>query len=161
MNNKKPRFNVVDGLIILLIAAVIFAAVYIFVLRKNKSDGAEVNYQTIEYVVEMKNVDERYAGAVKKDQPIQDAIKRKNIGKVVGVQSVPYEKITFNSVDGVETVSEVEGKITMTVTIEATAVATDQAFTVDGCVIRVGQEYSLMLPNMYFVGYCIEINELQ
>lgn len=158
MSNKKLRFNFIDALILLAVLLVMLVAWYFFVLRDTGSDVSEVSYNTIEYVIEVSNIESRFDGTVKRDQSVEDAIRRKKIGKVAGVQTVPYEKITFNKIDGVETVSEVEGKITMAITIQAEAIETDQSFLVDGCEIKVGLEYSLMLPEFYGTGYCVEIN---
>ena len=94
---------------------------------------------------------------MKKGQLVEDAVERKKIGTVSGIQAVPFEKITFDYVNGRETTSSVEGKVTLKITIEAQAVETDRAFTVDGCEIRVGQQYSLILPDLYGYGYCTEL----
>jgi len=120
-----------------------------------------VVYQNIQYVVEVNNLDEQYEEMITKGQSVQDAVERRSIGVVSGVQTVPYEKITFDKNNGEEKVSSVEGKISMKITIDAQAVETDRDFSVDGCVIKVGKQYSLMLPEMYAVGYCIEIIEKQ
>ena len=158
MSKRKLRFNAIDALIILVIAAAVFALLYIFVFSgRGTQTAAEVNYTTIRYVVELQNIDEHLEDAVKKGQPVQDAVERKKIGTVSGVQAVPFEKVTFDYQNGTETSSAVEGMITLKITIEAQAVETDRAFTVDGCEIRVGQQYSLILPDLYGYGYCTEI----
>ena len=158
MSKRKLRFNAIDALIILVIAAAVFVLLYVFVFSgRGTQNAAEVNYTTINYVVEIQNLDEHLTEAVKKGQPVEDAVERKKIGTVSGVQPVKYEKITFDSQNGVETAAAVEGKITLKITIEAQAVESDRAFTVDGCEIRVGQQYSLILPDLYGFGYCTEI----
>ena len=58
-----------------------------------------------------------------------------------------------------EKVAGAADRITIRITVEAQAVETDRAFTVDGCEIRVGEQYSLMLPDFYAVGYCIELRD--
>lgn len=157
MSKRKLRFNAIDALIILVIAAVVFVLLYIFVFSGRGTQAAEVNYTTIQYVVEIQNIDEHLEDAVKKGQLVEDAVERKKIGTVSGTQAVPFEKITFDYENGHETTSAVDGKITLKITIEAQAVETDRAFTVDGCEIRVGQQYSLILPDLYCYGYCTEI----
>lgn len=158
MSKRKLRFNAIDALIILVIAAAVFVLLYVFVFSgRGTQNAAEVNYTTINYVVEIQNLDEHLAEAVKKGQPVEDAVERKKIGTVSGVQPVKYEKITFDSQNGVEIAAAVGGKITLKITIEAQAVESDRAFTVDGCEIRVGQQYSLILPDLYGFGYCTEI----
>ncbi len=158
MSKRKLRFNVIDALIILVIAAAAFVLLYVFVFSgRGTQAAAEVTTTTIRYVVELQNMDEHLQDAVKKGQLVEDAVERKKIGTVSGIQAVPFEKITFDYVNGREATSSVEGKVTLKITIEAQAVETDRAFTVDGCEIRVGQQYSLMLPDLYGYGYCTEI----
>ena len=60
-----------------------------------------------------------------------------------------------------EVVSDVEGKITMKITIEAEAVDTESAYLVNNCQILVGKQFSLILPEMYAVGYCIDLSDNQ
>jgi len=161
MNKKKFRFNAIDVLILLIITAVVFVLLYVFVFTDDSTEQPDVVYQNIQYVVEVNNLDEQYEEMITKGQSVQDAVERRSIGVVSGVQTVPYEKITFDKNNGEEKVSSVEGKISMKITIDAQAVETDRDFSVDGCVIKVGKQYSLMLPEMYAVGYCIEIIEKQ
>ncbi len=158
MSKRKLRFNAIDALIILVIAAAVFVLLYVFVFSgRGTQTSAEVNYTTIQYVVELQEIDEHLEDAVKKGQMVEDAVERKKIGTVSGVQAIPYEKVTFDYENGWETVASVEGKLTLKITIEAQAVESDRAFTVDGCEIRVGQQYSLILPDLYGFGYCTEI----
>lgn len=157
MTGRKVKFNAIDAIIILILAAAVGVLLYIFVFSAKESQTADVTTRTIQYVVEVQNIDEHFDSVVEKGQPVQDAVQRKNIGKVAGVQAVPFEKITFNYETGRETVSSSEGMITLKITIEAEVIETDRAFTADGCEIRVGEQYSLMLPEMYAVGYCTDI----
>lgn len=161
MNNRKLRFNAIDVIIILLLAAVVYVILNIFVFSDNKNDSSAVNYKTIQYVVEVNNIDERFGSIVEFGQAVQDAVEKKNIGTVVGVQTSPYKKSNFNYEEQREVVSTVENRISMKITIEAEAVDTEYAYTVNGCAIRVGQQYSLILPDMYAVGYCIDLNDKQ
>jgi len=157
MTGRKVRFNAIDAIILLILAAAAGVLLYIFVFSKDTAQTAEGSSRTIQYVVEVVNIDDHFADAAKIGQPVQDAVKRKHIGTVVGVQSYPFEKNTFSYDTGKTTVSAADGRITMKITIEATVTETDRAFSVDGCEIRVGEQYSLMLPGMYGVGFCTDI----
>ncbi len=157
MTGRKVRFNAIDAVILLILAAAAGILLYILVFSKDTAQTTEGTTRTIQYVVEVANIDDHYADAAKAGQPVQDAVKRKQIGKVVGVQTYPYEKNTFSYDTGKTTVSGADGMITMKITIEADVTETDRAFTVDGCEIRVGEQYSLMLPGMYGVGFCTDI----
>ena len=148
--NRKLRFNAIDVLILLLIAAVIYVVLNVFVLNSDGSQNSSVNYKTIQYVVEVGNLDERFAQSVKAGQSVQDAIEKK-----------PYKKNNFSYDENKEVVSDVEGKITMKITIEAEAVDTESAYLVNNCQILVGKQFSLILPEMYAVGYCIDLSDNQ
>ncbi len=157
MTGRKVRFNAIDAIILLILAAAVGVLLYIFVFSAKDTQSTEGSVRTIQYVVEVQNIDDHFENAVEIGQPVQDAIKRKHIGTVVGVQTLPFEKVTFNYETGKSTVSAAEGVITLKITIEASVTETDRAFTVDGCEIRVGEQYSLMLPELYGAGYCTDI----
>lgn len=158
MKEKKIRFNFIDVLLILVIAAVVFALLYIFVLSENKNEVvASTEQTTIRYVIQATGVDEQFDGLAKVGDPAEESVVRKNIGTVIGVQSEPNKKVTFDYENGRETVSEVDGRVTVNLTIEATATESDTAFSVNGCDIRVGQQYSVALPDVFLSGYCIEL----
>lgn len=159
MNKRKLRFNAVDVLIILFIAAAAFVLLYVFVLSDRSSDAQIGDPAKIEYVVQIQNVDSRFAESVRRGQHVEDAITRKSIGNVIGVEPKPYEKISFDSIAGREVISEVEGRITLLVTIEADVRETDRAFLADGCDIRVGKQFSLIFPDFYGVGYCTALTK--
>ncbi|MBQ5355191.1 MAG: DUF4330 domain-containing protein [Clostridia bacterium] len=156
MTRKKLSFNLVDVLILLVIAAAAFLVLYVFVLsgRGGVAESAS-DPVGIRYVVEIVNLDDRFAGSVKEGQAVFDGVTQKKIGEVDDVEIVPYEKIVFDYDNAKERVSEAEGRQTMRITVTADAVETDRAFTVNGTVIRVGTQYSLMLPDFYGVGFCI------
>lgn len=157
MKTRKLRFNAVDALILLVLAAVVLVLLYVFVFSGRNTASAEVSYKDIQYVIEIQKVDARFSEKVKKGQPVEEAVERKKVGTVVGVQAVSADEITFDYENGKETVSTTENMVHLKVTIEAQAVETEQAFLVDGCAIRVGQQYSLIFPDLYGIGYCTEL----
>lgn len=161
MEKRRIRFNFIDLLILLAGAAAIFVLLYVFVLsgRKSAAVSGEAETVRLEYVIEIQNVDEKFAEIIKKDQPVQDAIKRKNIGTVTGVAHDSFQKIVFNYESGEEVLSSVEDRITLVVTIQADATEGRDAYTVNGEVIRVGEQYSLIFPGMYGVGFCTSLKE--
>ena len=162
MAKRKIQFNFIDLLILLAGAAAIFVFLYVFVLsgRKNADEPGDSNVVTLEYVIEIQDLDKSFAESVKKDQSVQDAIKRKNIGTVIGVETDEYNKIVFDYNTGEEILSPVENKITMSVTIQTDAVEGKDAYSANGIVIRVGEQYSVIFPGMYGVGYCTSLKKV-
>ena len=154
MNKRKVRFNFIDLLILLLVASAVFVILYVFVLSDRNASEPAQEEKTIQYVVEFLNVDERFDEIIKKEQPVQDAIRRKAMGTVVGVEPKDFEKITFSQNTGEEILSNAEGRRTIYVTIETKVVETKEAFMADGVAIRVGEQYSLIFPEFYGVGFC-------
>ena len=160
MNKRKLRFNGVDVLLILLAAAAAFVLLYVFVLSDRGSDVQSAGDTVkIQYVVQLQNLDSRFAESVRRGQHVEDAITRKSIGTVVGVEVKDFEKITFDYDTGREIVSRADDRITLLVTIEADVTETDRAFLADGCDIRVGKQFSLILPELYGVGFCIRLDK--
>ena len=157
MNKRKIRFNFIDLLILLAAAAAVFVLLYVFVLSDRAQSADSEERTTVQYVVEILNVDERFSEVIRKGQKVEDAIRRKTVGTVVGMEAKPFEKITFDYQSGEEVLSEAEGRITLYVTVETSVVETDSAFLADGVEIRVGEQYSLIFPDFYGVGYCTSL----
>ncbi|MBQ7557697.1 MAG: DUF4330 family protein [Lachnospiraceae bacterium] len=158
MKKRKLRFNIIDLLIILLIVAAVVVAAKFLIDRSNSAAGPE-NKTVITYVVEFINIEERFSNSVQAGDSVQYEVKKVDFGTVVGVQSSPYQQITFNYDEKVETVSTIEDKITLSVTIEAEVEESDRGFSRNGSDIRVGQPYSLNFPNFAGTGYCVKVTE--
>lgn len=159
MEKRKLKFNAVDALLILLAAAAVFVVLYVFVLSEKPADAAET--QKIQYVVEIVNIDASFKNSVAVEQPVKDSVKQANIGKVIGVQDdTDFSKIVFDYEHNTEVTAKAKDRINMSITIEADAQVSDQAFTVNGVEIRVGKQYGLILPSFYGVGYCIKLTEV-
>lgn len=161
MNKRKLRFNAVDAILLLVIAVVIFAVLYIFVFSESSNQTAQNNYKTIRYTVYVQNLDERFENMIKTGQQVTDGVEKKGIGTIVGVQSSPTVVTTFDYEAEKQVEEVMEGKINVKITIEAQAIDTETAYIVDGCTIRVGEHYSIMLPDFYCSGYCIDLNDNQ
>ena len=154
MPKRKLRFNFIDLLLLLLAAAAIFILVVVFVQRPKADDKVK-----IQYVVEIQNVDEAFKDLIKKGQPVQDAISRNLVGTVEGSQADEFQMITFDYDKKEEVLTSIAGRKTLKVTINAEAEKTRDAFVVNGVVIRVGKQYSLVFPNMYGVGFCTSLTD--
>ena len=159
MKERKIRFNFIDVLIILLVAAVAFALVYIFVLSDKKADvSADGASASVRYVIQATDVEDRFDNLVSVGDEVFDAVTRKSIGTVVGVQTTPTQKIAFNYDEEKEIVVEVPDRITYAITIETDADESDRGFSVNGIVLKVGHKYTISLPDFYCSGYCIQLS---
>ena len=160
MANRKIRFNFIDLLILAVIALAVLLLLYVFVWSGRGTQTTETQTATIEYVIEIQKIDETLKNAVEKNQPVEDAVERKNIGTVKSTDAKTTQEINFNYTTGKEEYSEVEGKINLYVTIAAEAVETESSFTVNGYEVCVGKLMSVILPDFQGYGYCIELTKL-
>ena len=161
MNKRKIRFNAIDVLLILVLLAIVAAVLYIFVLSDRGGDTLTAATHPIEYVIEVSEVEEQYVSLIKEGQPVEDAVWRKQIGTVAGVEAAPYEKVLFDYKNNEETTASRDGYVTLKITVAADAEETDRAFLVNGDAIRVGLKYSVRLPDFYGEGFCTKLTKVQ
>jgi len=160
MTKRKIRFNFVDLLILLLFAAAAALVAFVFMGRDGSESVSETHPATIEYVVELKNLDSSLQDTLAVGQTVEDAIERKTIGELRAISKSDAQVIHFNYTTGEEEYSVVEGKINLTLTIRATAEESDVSFTVNDYEVRVGKLISIILPGFQGHGYCIGLRKL-
>lgn len=160
MTKRKIRFNFVDLLILLIIGAAVALLALVFVGGFGKSSASETQTATIEYVVEIKNLDSSLQDTLAVGQLVEDAVERKQLGELKAISKSDAMQINYNYTTGEEEYSVVEGKINLTLTIRAQAEESDISFSVDGYEIRVGTHISMTLPGFQCNGYCIGVTKL-
>lgn len=160
MTKRKIRFNFVDLLILLIFAAAAFLVASVFMGRDGSESVSETQPATIEYVVELKNLDSSLQDTIAVGQTVEDAIERKSIGELKAISRSDTQEIHFNYTTGEEEYSVVEGKVNLTLTIRAQAEESDVSFTVNGYEVRVGKQISIILPGFQGYGYCIGLTKL-
>lgn len=151
MERKKYKFNIIDGVIILVLAVVLIAVGYRFYTdRLSGGDTAEIRY-----VIEVKNVREELCDKVIAGQ----AAYSEATGQTIGMVSVAENRAATWMSYGVSggTVSEVPGMRVMYITLTADALVTDGGYVSGGETIRTGSEISVMLPDFYCNGKCISV----
>ena len=157
MNKRKIRINGMDIVILAVIAAALALLLYIFVWSAGP-EKAETEYVALVYVLEVTGLEGQFQNLVQAGQPVQDAVKRGNMGTVVSTpQITPMKKAEFDNDTGQEVYNEVPGRYRMLVTIEASAAVTEQAYTVGGQEVYVGALMSLVFPGLKCDGYCVDL----
>lgn len=143
----KPKFNLLDGIIVLLIVAI--AAAGVFLLTSRGNNGAAVDTQNIQAVFSVqftkvdKSVCDKFKAAMENDESVWVGIKERFEGKLVSVECGPSTKLTTNLRNGKAYLAEDPTTYDVTVTINAPAVETDSAISASGMAIRVGEETSV------------------
>lgn len=148
MSKKKSRFNVVDAVIILFVAAAVAVFGYVFLNEKTVGTaGAEK--VTIQYVLKVGEIKDMFTGNIVKGDQVYDADSDKSLGTVVAVSSAPSKRVGTNSATGAQVASEIEGRSDLYVTIEAEAKVIDEKYLVDGFHVVVGSVVNFVTPNLY------------
>lgn len=156
MRKVKMKFNIMDVLILLGIAAVAAVLLYVFVLSEDTPvDSLSGGTAKITYVVEIANVDDVYADKISVGDTLIDSSKKVNIGTITAVESQPYVHLGKNLTNGTMELTTMDNRSTIYVTVEADATLSGFSYTVNGYTVYVGQQVHLSLPHFVGSGYCI------
>ena len=161
MGKRKVRVNGMDLVILAVILAAVALLLYVFVWSDESTDASQTQYTDITYVVEIKEIDERYAGMVKVGQQIEDAVKHGALGTVAGVEVQTTLVPKYDETTGKEVYSPVPGKINLYITVTAEAAISSLGYSVSGEMIRVGKHISMQCPELLCHGYCIKLDVAQ
>ena len=165
---KRVYFNFIDLVLILLIVALIGALVYIFSPVSWIRDLMQDHEKTIQYTVELQNVDEAYLNLIKENDIVGNAVTKDNIGTVTAVDySNKYtEYVLVESKADSEDDAKYSGKLVeyddkynVIITITVTADYDEgEGYSVNSTRIAVGEKLSLNFPDFVGTGYCIGLS---
>lgn len=151
MEKRKHKFNIVDVIVIVLLAAGVAALVYHFA-----KGGAPDKTVSLTYVMQTDMVPEELSDNVAVGDAVYDGATGRKIGEVAACDSRPAQH-TGTAANGSQVVSEVAGYRSLYVTCEATCPAGGDGFSVDGVAISSGCRYTLMFPSLYCEAECVSV----
>ncbi len=153
----KPKFNVVDGLII--VAIVLIAAVGVFLIKGmagGSASGMSANTNAV-FKIQLTKAEsalaDQFTAAMKNDETVWIGVKERFEGKIQNVEIAPSEKITTDLRTGKATLASDPTSFDVTVTVKSAAVETDSAITASGTPIRVGEEVAIRGKGIAGYGY--------
>lgn len=150
MEKKKRRPNLIDIVFLLLIVGLVMVAYFLI----HGSD--EENTVTRSYVVELTELYPDMADAVSVGDKVTDNVKNYDMGVVTAVEVTPYTVVALDEESGIYRETEVPGKITLLLTIEAETTETEQTIsTVSGYELRIGTSVSCTVSGLTGAGYII------
>ena len=162
--NKRKGFNFVDFLIILIVLAIIVAAVYLFSPISALKKLSEKTTGTLNYTVEIQNVDIEFIEKIKENDTVIDSVSKNTLGTVIAIEhNTKYSELNYRT--NSENPSQYEGyiveypdKYNVTVTVSAQAdLLSGQGYTVSNCRIAVGEKLSLRFSDFVCEGYCVYV----
>ncbi len=143
------RFRILDVLILLLIAALIFGFVYFSVLQRD-----EQPLPTITYTLEFDSL----LPQVAKGTAVGDALYDTNETFIGTIQSATVAPSTYQVYDGDAILTRNHPElVTLTVTVTATVTNTDP-ISVNGILFRIGQEYEVRSAHLAANGRCTSLS---
>jgi len=145
----RPRFTVIDALIIIVILALIAAGLYkVFSVKKETvSPNADIEYVVTLDAIRLPTVHNLNVGEAVRDTKTNAAL-----GKIVHKESSPYTQ-AVPTLAGKIVQAEVPGKYSLTLTIRARAVVTPNNITVGGRELRIGGQVSLRTNIVFSTGF--------
>ncbi len=156
---NKPKFNLMDALIIVLILAVATVGV-LFI--KSKTGSGNRDTVTVRYSVEFKEKDaelgEMFIKALENKESATATEKDKIPAKIVDVEVVPSTTMVADSRTGKLIASEIPGKYNIIVTLESEATETDADISLGATPIAVGEELAVHGRGISGFGYVVAIN---
>lgn len=158
----KPRFNVIDVLIIVLLVAVL----WVFAMYADFGGNAKVETtsatekETVQYTVEIKGIREENVGAYSVGDEIIGT-KGKPIGKIVSMSEYTNETaITENRVAKKFVVSEIPNKYSVKLVIESPCTKEEYGIKVDGTyTIKVGKKVNIKTDKYVASSTILEVKE--
>ena len=138
----KPKFNFMDGLIIVLIILVA-AAGFLFLNKPGSTAGAPQTV-TAEYTIELtkceKVVAAAFSEALSNEETVMVGEKERFEAKLTGVQATPAKKLITDSSSGAEVLAEDPMYYDIVLTLESQVTESDSAIMAGSTPLRVGED---------------------
>lgn len=159
---KKPRFNIIDLLIVLVIAVVLAAGAYI--LKSKTGTQTKTNEAEVVFIIEEKDVDESRAAYYKENaaegNTVSVGIKEKVSGTLKNIEINPSKQIYTNPKTGEKEWKEEIGKFDICFTVRAKITETEKDFLIGTAKIKVGQSQSLVGQSYSAYGTVVSVSKV-
>lgn len=159
--NSKPRFNGIDLLIVIVILAIAFVGVYMFMPKNNASSDTEMmSSKDVKAIVQVEftEKEEYLTNLPKEGDSVTIGVKEKMPAVVTKVDITPAEKISYDLVNGSASWQEVPGKYDIYVTMEADAVETQGEIAINGSAIRIGDDDAVRAKGWAGYGFITQLD---
>lgn len=159
---RRFRFNFIDLALLLAAAAAVGVLIYIFASPSVSVSGtAAPDTVELEYTVEASELRLEWQGLTKIGDSIVDTTTLYTLGEVVGVTYSPERYIGYNEAADTVVEGEYPDRLTVRVTIRATAQSTTDGYIVGGGFhIAVGVPVNFRSPSLTSEGYVVSVSEV-
>ncbi len=156
----KPRFNIIDVLILVLLVALLWVfAMYADIGGIDKIAGKDA-LETVQYMVEIKGIREENLNSFAEGDEITGE-KGKVIGKIIGVGEYENETVVAQDkrMNGY-TISEIPNRYTVKLVVESPCKKEESKIVVDDtCAIKVGKKINIKTEKYVAASTILEVKE--
>lgn len=159
----KPKFNLLDGVIILVIALVVAVGVY-FIKSMGNTGEVVVQNTVAEFKVQFTKMDEsvykKFEAQMLDNESVWIGVKERFEGMLSNVEIAPAQKITTDTRNGKAVMGKDPSLYDITLTIRADAVETNSAVSASGTAIRVGEEVAVRGKGVAGFGFVVDLKTI-
>ena len=154
---RKRRFNFVDFLILVFVALFIFLGVYVIKPVSLIRRWMDNETYTVEYTVEIENVDEQFIENVRIGQICLDSVSKSELGSVVDVDgNTEYVVLEYDETNEQGVLTPYPDRYNLLITVHAECTYEEgRGYFANGTRIAVGEAMALRFSDFVGEGYCI------
>ena len=152
---NKPKFNIIDGLVILAVIAIISAAVW-FLTTAGPGDEVYV-YFVVEFQGQMPDFENNVIAGYAPNAEVRDSIRNYFLGHAWDVESRPAATVAFDNTTNTFVMATIPDRYDVYVTIRAVGTENHTAIQANGHTVRVGQEMFIRGRGYAGIGFITQI----
>ena len=155
---KKFYFNLID---VLLIVAVLATAVTVVFFLRERKVLLPTSAETVEivYQLEVSPMREEFRNLVSVGDRMTDHVLLTSLGEIADVTYSECRYFGTHSATGATVSSPYPGHITMTLTVKAEAILTENGYEINGRLLLLGQELSFRTPSFTATAICQSVEK--
>ena len=157
----KPKFNILDSLILLLVVLVAAAGIYLFGGRGESSNTTDTQNVTAVFKIQLTQADyslyEKFVKATDSGEKVWIGLKERFAAEIIEVEATPSAKITTNTNRGTLHLAENPTLYDLNITFKAPATETADSISASGTAIRVGVEEAIHGKGIAGFGYITDL----
>ncbi len=160
---RKRKFNIVDLVLILAIAAIIVAVFFVVnkLLGGNKPAESGADKIQVEFTVLFKEIPDSGTGNLAEGDVIRDANSKAPMGQIAEVFYEPYSELLLLNGEQGGVMAEMEGYTNMLVTVRGEATKDERGYYFGGIKVLVGKPLDVWSPGYSGEGWCVSIREVE
>jgi hypothetical protein len=154
---RKFYFNFIDVILIVVALAAIAALVFFVKERRIVVDNEGKNSVEILYKIEVSPMREEFRNLTEVGNAVIDTVHMTELGEVTEVSYSACHYVGTDPNTGLPVSTPYPGKVTMTLTVKATAIETATGYEIGGHALILGESLSFRVPDFAGSGTCIAI----